>query len=103
MSKAAKDEVWFLDSRCKNHMCGNKEWLFDFDENVRESIKLKDDSKMLALGRGNLKLDLGHNKYVLPTWTKKQPFKHWAIKIEEFNYYLSIRYVQVVSCWQMFD
>lgn len=28
----AKDEVWFLDSRCNNHMIANKEWLFNFNE-----------------------------------------------------------------------
>jgi RNase H-fold protein (predicted Holliday junction resolvase) len=28
-STAAKEEVWFLDSGCSNHMIGTKEWLFD--------------------------------------------------------------------------
>ncbi|MCI10089.1 retrovirus-related Pol polyprotein from transposon TNT 1-94, partial [Trifolium medium] len=39
----AKSEVWFLDSGCSNHMVGTKEWLFDFDEGFRESVKLGDD------------------------------------------------------------
>jgi len=52
----SKDEVWFLDSGCSNHMIGIKDWLFDFDSNFRESVKLGDDSRMSVMGRDNLKL-----------------------------------------------
>jgi len=68
----AKDEVWFLDSGCSNHMIGTKDWLFDFDSEFRESVKLTDDSKMPVMGRGNLKLLIGGiiqvitNVYYLP-------------------------------------
>ncbi|GAU44848.1 hypothetical protein TSUD_112220 [Trifolium subterraneum] len=55
----ARDEVWFLDSGCSNHMIGTKEWLYDFDENVRECVKLGDDSRMEIKGKGNLKLCIG--------------------------------------------
>jgi len=41
---SAKDEVWFLDSGCINNMIGNKEWLLNFDQQFRESVKLGDDS-----------------------------------------------------------
>jgi hypothetical protein len=37
-------------------MIGTKEWLFDFDDSVRESVKLGDDSRMQIKGKGNLKL-----------------------------------------------
>ncbi|KAK2442007.1 putative mitochondrial protein [Trifolium repens] len=53
---SAKDEVWFLDSGCSNHMIGNKEWLFNFDDSVREFVKLGDDSRMEIKGKGNIKL-----------------------------------------------
>ncbi|GAU51653.1 hypothetical protein TSUD_414750 [Trifolium subterraneum] len=55
----ARDEVWFLDSGCSNHMIGTKEWLYDFDENIRECVKLGDDSRMQIKGKGNLKLCIG--------------------------------------------
>ncbi|GAU23520.1 hypothetical protein TSUD_39990 [Trifolium subterraneum] len=55
----ARDEVWFLDSGCSNHMIGTKEWLYDFDENVRECVKLGDDYRMQIKGKGNLKLCIG--------------------------------------------
>jgi hypothetical protein len=58
-ANSAKKEVWFLDSGCSNHMVGTKEWLFDFDDKFRESVKLGDDSKMHVMGNGKLKLLVG--------------------------------------------
>ena len=40
-------------------MVGTKEWLFDFDDSFRASIKLGNDSKMQVMGKGNLKLFIG--------------------------------------------
>ena len=35
-----------MDSGCSNHMIGTKDWLFDYDDTFRESVKLGDDSRM---------------------------------------------------------
>jgi hypothetical protein len=72
VSHNTKEEVWFLDSGCSNHLVGTKDWLFDYDDSFRESVKLGDDSKMSVMGRGNLKLHIGgivqviSNVYYLP-------------------------------------
>lgn len=70
----AKDEVWFLDFGCSNHMIGTNEWLFDFDSEFRESMKLGDDSRMPVMGRGNLKLLIGGMIQVI----KKCVFSSWT-------------------------
>ncbi|KAA8532979.1 hypothetical protein F0562_032904 [Nyssa sinensis] len=31
MNKANREDMWFLDSGCSNHMCGKKEYFSDFD------------------------------------------------------------------------
>ncbi|CAJ2668206.1 unnamed protein product [Trifolium pratense] len=54
-----KDEIWFLDSGCSNHMVGKKEWLFEFDSEFRETVKLGDNSRMQVMGKGNLRLQIG--------------------------------------------
>ncbi|CAJ2632965.1 unnamed protein product [Trifolium pratense] len=54
----AKNELWFLDSGCSNHMVGNKNWLFEYDGTFKDSVKLGDDSKMAVEGKGNLKLHI---------------------------------------------
>ncbi|GAU24969.1 hypothetical protein TSUD_312040 [Trifolium subterraneum] len=51
-----KEETWYLDSGCSNHMIGNKDWLFDFDASFRDSVRLGNDAKMSVMGRGSVKL-----------------------------------------------
>ncbi|PNX56747.1 retrovirus-related Pol polyprotein from transposon TNT 1-94, partial [Trifolium pratense] len=37
-SNDSKYEIWFLDSGCSNHMVGNKDWLFDYDDSFKDSV-----------------------------------------------------------------
>nr|KYP58224.1 Retrovirus-related Pol polyprotein from transposon TNT 1-94 [Cajanus cajan] len=39
-----KTDVWFLDSRCNNHMCGKKEYFSKLDETFSDSVKLGNNS-----------------------------------------------------------
>ncbi|PNX61345.1 retrovirus-related Pol polyprotein from transposon TNT 1-94, partial [Trifolium pratense] len=49
-----KNEEWFLDSGCSNHMTPHREWLTNFDASKRSSIKLADGRKLAAKGIGNI-------------------------------------------------
>ncbi|KAF2318018.1 hypothetical protein GH714_041345 [Hevea brasiliensis] len=51
---ANNEDTWFLDSGCSNHMCGKKEYFFDFDANFRDSVKLGNNSSLLVKGKGNI-------------------------------------------------
>ncbi|KAG8645967.1 hypothetical protein MANES_10G112229v8 [Manihot esculenta] len=53
---ANNENIWFLDSGCSNHMCGKKEYFFDFDANFRDSVKLGNNSSLLVKGKGNIRL-----------------------------------------------
>ncbi|KAM1393926.1 hypothetical protein ACFX2F_030030 [Malus domestica] len=46
-----KEDIWFLDSGCSNHMCGKRELFFDFDESFKESVKLGNNTSMTVLGK----------------------------------------------------
>ena len=46
LNQSRKEDVWFLDSGCSNHMCANKEWFSDFDEEFQQSVKLGNNFKM---------------------------------------------------------
>ena len=37
----------------------NKQWYVDFDERFRHSVKLGNNSRMLVMGRGNIKIEIG--------------------------------------------
>ena len=52
------EQVWYLDSGCSKHICGNKEWFVDFNGNFRQQVKLGDDRRMQVEGKGNLRLEI---------------------------------------------
>lgn len=58
LNGAKREEVWFLDSGCSNHMSRNKHWFEDFDEKFRHTVKLGNNSKMSVMGKGNIKLEV---------------------------------------------
>ncbi|PNX74679.1 copia-type polyprotein, partial [Trifolium pratense] len=60
-----REEMWYLDSGCSNHMTGKKEWLHDFDGSFTESVKLGNDSKMAIMGKGNVKLKIAGKVHVI--------------------------------------
>ncbi|XP_068472908.1 uncharacterized protein [Phaseolus vulgaris] len=41
--KATREEIWFLDSGCSNHMSGNKEWFTYLNEDFKQTVKLGND------------------------------------------------------------
>ncbi|RVW23483.1 Retrovirus-related Pol polyprotein from transposon TNT 1-94 [Vitis vinifera] len=58
LNQSRKEDVWFLDSGCSNHMCGNKLWFSDLDEEFRQFVKLGNNSKMTVLGKGNIRMQV---------------------------------------------
>ncbi|GAU27929.1 hypothetical protein TSUD_160240 [Trifolium subterraneum] len=62
---AIREETWYLDSGCSNHMIGNKDWLFDFDASFRDSVRLGNDAKMCVMGKGSVKLFVNGRVHVI--------------------------------------
>ncbi|KAJ1385085.1 Retrovirus-related Pol polyprotein from transposon TNT 1-94 [Sesbania bispinosa] len=60
-----KEEAWFLDSGCSNHMCGDKSKFSEMDEVFRHSVKLGNNTKMNVLGKGNVKLSINGVIFVI--------------------------------------
>ena len=56
MKQSRNKLAWFLDPDSNNHMCGSKEWFFTFDSKFRQLVNLEDNSSMMAMGKGNVKL-----------------------------------------------
>lgn len=46
----AKEEIWYLDYGCSNHIVGVKSWFFEFDANFRKFVKLGVNSTMSIMG-----------------------------------------------------
>ena len=63
--EAMRNDVWFLDSGCSNHMCGDARMFSELDESFRQQVKLKNNSRITVKGRGNVRLQLNDFNYVL--------------------------------------
>ncbi|KAJ8770604.1 hypothetical protein K2173_018095 [Erythroxylum novogranatense] len=52
-----ENETNFIESHDDiNHMCGKKEFFFDFDESFKDSVKLGNNSSLIVAGKGNIRL-----------------------------------------------
>jgi hypothetical protein len=63
--KARREDAWFLDSGCSNHMCGDQTTFNELDEKCRHSIKLGNNTKMDVMGKGSVKLLLNGVNHVV--------------------------------------
>ena len=56
----AKEEtnrnLWYLDTGCSNHMCGDKSVFSVLDESFRDDVKFGDNSKVSVMGKGRVSI-----------------------------------------------
>ncbi|KAG7598707.1 Zinc finger CCHC-type superfamily [Arabidopsis suecica] len=64
--QASREEVWFLDSGCSNHMTGSKEWFSDLEEGINRTVKLGNDTRMSVVGKGSVKVQISGITQVIP-------------------------------------
>ncbi|XP_050875195.1 uncharacterized protein LOC127078813 [Lathyrus oleraceus] len=51
-----KENVWYLDTGCRNHMTSNKNWFIKFDESIRRSICFADNNMVTSKGICNIRM-----------------------------------------------
>ena len=70
--KATRDEIWFLDSGCSNHMSVNREWFSELNESFKQTVKLGNDSRIAVMGKGSVRMQVNgivqviSNVYYIP-------------------------------------
>ena len=52
VTQECSNGIWFLDSGCSNHMTGNKDLFSNLDTNIQSEVKLGNDNKVCAIGKG---------------------------------------------------
>lgn len=52
------NNMWYLDSGCSNHMCGNKSLFSELDESFRDIVKFGDNSTVAVMGKGSVNVHL---------------------------------------------
>jgi RNase H-fold protein (predicted Holliday junction resolvase) len=53
---AKRNDAWFLDSGCSNHMCGNKGMFLNMVEGHKHFVKCGNNSRMSVAGKGSVRL-----------------------------------------------
>lgn len=60
-----KNNVWFLDSGCSNHMSGDESWFTTLDKVVHTYVKLGNNTRMNVAGRGDIKIKLNGINHII--------------------------------------
>jgi len=63
--QAKTKHIWFLDSGCSNHMCGQRDIFSHFDSNFRESVKMGNDSSLIVQGKGRVRIEVNDTIHVI--------------------------------------
>jgi len=64
-NEVGREDVWFMDSRCSNHMCGDKTLFSNLNESFRQMVKLGNNMKMSVVGKGNVRLQVSEFVHVI--------------------------------------
>ena len=65
VNNSKREDVWFLDLGCSNHMCGNRQRFSNIDEVFRHLVKLDHNIRMGVMGKGNIRLEINGSTQVV--------------------------------------
>ena len=63
--KGKREDAWFIDSGCSNHMSDDQTMFNELDEKFRHSVKLGNNTKMDVMGKGSVKLLLNGVNHII--------------------------------------
>jgi len=62
-SEETRQNMWYLDTGCSNHICGDKKAFFELDESFCNTVKFGDNSVVSVMGKGNVTLHAKDNSF----------------------------------------
>lgn len=81
-----KDEVWFLDSSCSNHMStGNKDWFIELDESFKQIVRLGNNTRMIVAGKGKIKLIVNGMTHIVSDVFYFPELKNNLLSLSQFH------------------
>jgi len=57
--------AWFLDSKCSNHMCGDKNAFVDLISKAKHFVKCRNDSRMVVDDTRSIRLVFNGTSFVI--------------------------------------
>ena len=61
VKEETQQNMWYLDTSCSNHICGDKMMFSDLDETFCNTVKFGDNSTVSVLGKGMVTLQTKQN------------------------------------------
>lgn len=61
VNEETQQNLWYLDTGCNNHMCGDKKAFSELDESFRNTVKFGDNSTVSIMGKGRVTLRTKEN------------------------------------------
>ena len=61
VKEETQQNMWYLDTGCSNHMCGDKMMFSNLDETFCNTVKFSDNSTVFFLGKGMVTLQTKEN------------------------------------------
>jgi len=65
LQSTRRGDVWFVDSGCSNHMCGERGMFSSLDTSFTHNVKLGNNHKLMVGGKGVVKIMLKGISYVV--------------------------------------
>lgn len=56
--KEVKEDTWFLNSGCSNHMRGKRSLFCFLNDACRENIRLENNSRLIVMGKGSVRIEV---------------------------------------------
>ena len=74
--------IWYLDSRCNNHMTGNLNFFSSQDNSIQTDVTLGNNCQVIVLGKGTVDIltKQGESKYI-PNVYHVKVLKHNLLSI----------------------
>ncbi|XP_022004485.1 uncharacterized protein LOC110902055 [Helianthus annuus] len=81
VEEVVKNDCWYLDSGCSNHMTGNKSLFINLNESDRREVKTGDDKRLEVLGCGEVKIRIKGQEKKIPNVFYVDGLKHNLLSV----------------------
>ncbi|KAJ0522113.1 putative RNA-directed DNA polymerase [Helianthus annuus] len=76
-----KNDCWYLDSGCSNHMTGDKSLFITLNESERREVRTGDDKKLEVLGSGDVAISIKGTEKRVPNVFYVEGLKHNLLSV----------------------
>ncbi|KAJ0566228.1 putative RNA-directed DNA polymerase [Helianthus annuus] len=81
VEEAVKEDCWYLDSGCSNHMTGNRDLFINLDESLKKEVRTGDDKRLEVIGSGEVSVSIKGRTRKIPNVFYVKGLKHNLLSV----------------------